>query len=89
MNDKIEISNAGQPQETNRLLFGIETLIEKSSRNIAVYLNAEISCLYWAIGNHIITEIQYETYSQHGQQILATLSQRLSEKFGKGYTYLL
>jgi predicted nuclease of restriction endonuclease-like (RecB) superfamily len=31
--------------------------------------------------------MQYETYSQHGQQILATLSQRLTEMFGKGYTY--
>ncbi|KAA6320540.1 hypothetical protein EZS27_029699, partial [termite gut metagenome] len=27
------------------------------------------------------------TYSQHGQQILATVSQQLTEKFGKGYTY--
>jgi len=40
-----------------------------------------------SIGNYIVTEIQYETYSQNGQQILATLSQRLTEKFGKGYTY--
>ncbi|KAA6309811.1 hypothetical protein EZS27_038768, partial [termite gut metagenome] len=31
--------------------------------------------------------MQYETYSQHGQQILATVSQQLTEKFGKGYTY--
>ena len=87
MNDKIEMSNAEQIPETNRLLIGIETLIEKAGRNVAVYLNAEISRLYWAIGNHIISEMQYETYSQHGQQILATLSQRLTEKFGKGYTY--
>lgn len=87
MNNKIEKSNAWQAPETNRLLLGIETLIEKSGRCIAVYLNTEISRLYWAIGNYIVTEIQYETYSQHGQQILATLSQKLTEKFGKGYTY--
>jgi predicted nuclease of restriction endonuclease-like (RecB) superfamily len=72
---------------SNQLLLGIETLIEQTGRNVAVYLNTEISRLYWAIGNHIITEMQHETYSQHGQQILATLSQRLTEKFGKGYTY--
>ena len=87
MNGEIEISNAEQIPETNRLLIGIETLIEKAGRNAAVYLNAEISRLYWAIGNHIVSEMQYETYSQHGQQILATLSQTLTEKFGKGYTY--
>jgi hypothetical protein len=31
MNDKIEISNAGQTPEANRLLLGIETLIEKQA----------------------------------------------------------
>ena len=87
MNDKIEMSNIEQIPETNHLLLGIETIIEKAGRNIAIYLNTEISRLYWSIGNYIITEIQYETYSQNGQQILATLSQRLTEKFGKGYTY--
>ncbi|KAA6340341.1 hypothetical protein EZS27_011791 [termite gut metagenome] len=73
--------------KSNQLLLGIENLIEQKGRNVAVYLNAEISRLYWSIGNYIVTEMQYETYSQHGQQILATLSQQLTEKFGKGYTY--
>ena len=72
---------------SNHLLSGIEKLTEQTGRNVAVYLNTKISRLYWAIGNHIVTEMQYETYSQHGQQILATLSQTLTEKFGKGYTY--
>ena len=74
-------------ENTDRLLFGIERLIEQTGKNVAVYLNTAISRLYWSIGNHIVTELQYETYSEYGQQILATLSQRLSEKFGKGYSY--
>jgi hypothetical protein len=44
---------------SNRLLFGIESLIEQTSRNVAVHLNTEISRLYWSIGNYIVTEIQY------------------------------
>jgi predicted nuclease of restriction endonuclease-like (RecB) superfamily len=72
---------------SNQLLFGIEQLIKRTGRNVAVYLNTEISRLYWSIGNHIITEMQYETYSQNGQQILATLSRTLTEKFGKGYSH--
>lgn len=87
MNDNIEIPNEEKMPDTNRLLLGVETLIQKAGKNIAVYLNAEINHLYWAIGNYIVTEMQYETYSQHGRQILATLSQRLTEKFGKGYSY--
>ena len=74
-------------ENSNCLLLGIERLIEQTGRNVAIYLNTTISCLYWSIGNYIVTEIRHETYSEYGQQILATLSQRLSEKFGKGYSY--
>ncbi|MDR3226441.1 MAG: DUF1016 N-terminal domain-containing protein, partial [Prevotellaceae bacterium] len=63
---------------SNRLLLGIERLIEQTGKNVAVYLNATISRLYWSIGNYIVTDMQYETYSEYGQQILATLSQTLS-----------
>jgi hypothetical protein len=73
--------------KSTQLLLGIERLIEQTGRDIAVYLITQISRLYWTIGNYIIVELQYENYSQHGQQILATLSQQLTEKFGKGYTY--
>ncbi|MDR2206687.1 MAG: PDDEXK nuclease domain-containing protein [Flavobacteriaceae bacterium] len=72
---------------SNQLLSGIAQLIERTGRNAAVYLNTEISRLYWSIGNHIITEMKYETYAQYGQQILATLSQTLIEKYGRGYTH--
>lgn len=65
----------------------IEQLIEQKGRHLAQYLNTEISRLYWSIGNYIITKVEYQTYSQYGQQIIATLSQQLTEKFGKGYSY--
>jgi predicted nuclease of restriction endonuclease-like (RecB) superfamily len=74
-------------ENSEQLLVGIEQLIEQTGRQVAVYLNTTISRLYWAIGNYILSEIQYETYSDYGQQIIATLSQRLTEKFGKGYSY--
>ncbi len=87
MNDKIEISSIGETPNSSHLLSGIESIIENANQNIAIYLNTEISRLYWSIGNYIVNEIQYETYSKQGRQILATLSQRLTEKFGKGYSY--
>ena len=72
---------------STQLLLGIEKLIEQTGREVAVYLNLEISRLYWTIGNYIVSKMSYETYAQYGQQILATLSQTLTEKFGKGYSY--
>jgi len=74
-------------ENSNRLLIGIERLVEQTGKNVAVYLNTKISRLYWAIGNYIVNEMQYEYYSHNGQQILATLSRTLTERFGKGYTY--
>ena len=71
----------------NRLLPEIILLIEQKGKHLARFLNTEISCLYWSIGHHIITKVEYQTYSQYGQQIVVTLSQQLTAKFGKGYTY--
>lgn len=65
----------------------IEHIIEKSARKVAVFLNAEITQLYWNIGNYILHEMAYDPYSQYGKNILATLSQKLTQKFGKGYSY--
>lgn len=80
-----------KPQATEdtsaQLLLGIESLINQTGRNVALYLNAKISFLYWSIGHYIIAEMKHEAYSRQGQQILATLSRRLTENFGKGYTY--
>jgi hypothetical protein len=80
-------SSTNITESSNRLLQGIETLIEHTGRQVAVYLNSTISCLYWSIGNYIAKEIGYETYSDYGRKIFATLSRKLSEKYGKGYTY--
>jgi predicted nuclease of restriction endonuclease-like (RecB) superfamily len=84
--DEIDKETVYINENSNRLLPGIERLIEQTGKNVAVYLNKTISRLYWSIGNYIITEMQYEYYSRNGQQILATLSRTLTEKFGKGYT---
>ncbi len=75
-------------QDSSKVLYSkIEELIKQKGRHIAKYLNVEISQLYWSIGNFIISEIYYQTYSQYGQQIIATLSQQLTKSFGKGYSY--
>lgn len=39
------------------------------------------------MGNCIINDMEYQAYSAYGQKILATLSQRLMARYGKGYTY--
>ena len=79
--DKAVKAAGGINGNADHLLQGIERLIEQAGKNVAVYLNTAVCRLYWSIGNHIIAELRYETYSEYGQQILATLSQRLTGKY--------
>ena len=39
------------------------------------------------IGRYINDDMGYKQYSAYGSKILATLSQRLTARYGKGYTY--
>lgn len=72
---------------SNHLLNGISNIINVTRSRVAVYVNSQASMMFWHIGKFIITELNYETYSAYGDKILATLSQRLTEKYGKGYSY--
>ena len=42
---------------------------------------------FWNVGKYIIDDMDYQTYSAYGKKILATLSQRLTARYGKGFTY--
>ncbi len=73
-------------QTSNRLLEGITQLITIARQKVAVSLNVETTVLYWSIGDYINTELKAKDTSSYGKQILATLSQDLTKKFGKGYS---
>ena len=74
-------------QVNNHLFNGISNIINVTRSRVAIYVNSQASMMFWHIGEFIINELNYETYSAYGDKILATLSQRLTEKYGKGYSY--
>ena len=43
--------------------------------------------MFWHIGRYINEDMGYKQYSAYGSKILATLSQRLMARYGKGFTY--
>ena len=69
----------------NPLFSKIATLIQESKQRVAISINSELTMLYWNIGNHIKTEILNNRKADYGQKILVTLSQQLTENFGKGW----
>lgn len=72
---------------SDHLFNGISNIINVTRSRVALYVNSQASMMFWHIGEFIIKELNYETYSAYGDKILATLSQRLTEKYGKGYSY--
>jgi predicted nuclease of restriction endonuclease-like (RecB) superfamily len=72
---------------TNHLVEKIINLVYATRSKAAIYLNAETTLLYWSIGNYINIELKQKNQIQYGKQILVTLSQELTKKLGKGFSY--
>lgn len=73
--------------EANNLYASIKQLVDRSRTSVAVSVNSALCLLNYSIGKHITQVIGYKTYDKYGKSILATLSQRLTSEFGRGYTY--
>jgi len=83
-----EIIDIGKIDQVSDHLFeGVTEIIDDARTKVAVYVNAHASMTFWNVGKYIIDDLEYQTYSAYGQKILATLSQRLTNRYGKGYTY--
>lgn len=67
------------------LIGEIKSLIDQSRRNVAMTVNAEITLLYWYIGNRINTEVLKNERAEYGKEIIATLSKALTLEFGNGW----
>lgn len=67
------------------LIFDIRQLIESAKRRVAVTVNAELTMLYWRIGQRIHKEMLKGKRAEYGEEILPTLSAKLVPLYGKGF----
>ena len=73
---------------TNNSLFEqIKNLIEQTKNNVAVAVNSSMTMMYWHIGKLINDEILQNKRAEYGKEIVATVSQQLTNQYGKGYSY--
>jgi hypothetical protein len=84
---EIALNNSDLSQISNPLIEKIITLVENTRNKVAVYLNSETTIMYWFIGYYIHSELKQKDKIKYGKQILATLSQQLTQKLGKGFSY--
>lgn len=72
--------------DVNDKLFGeIRQLIDESRQRAAVAVNAELTVLYWQIGNRIQTEILGGKRADYGKRVIEDLATQLTAEFGKGW----
>lgn len=72
--------------DTETLYTDISQLIDNSKQRLAMAVNSELPMLYWLIGSHTNTFILQGERAAYGQKIILTLSNRLVQKYGKGWS---
>jgi len=75
------------PAKCTGLLSDIRKLIEESRQAVATTVNVGMTLLYWRVGKRINEETLKGKRADYGKQILATLSQELSQDYGNGFSY--
>ncbi|MGL5578671.1 MAG: PDDEXK nuclease domain-containing protein, partial [Fusobacteriaceae bacterium] len=64
----------------------IVKLIEVSKSNTLKAINSELIILYWKLGEYIQKEIIDKSNKIYGENIIAEISKRLTEQYGKGFS---
>jgi hypothetical protein len=75
-----------EPVTTEELFSEVKTLIDTAKQRVATTVNAELTLLYWQIGHRIYTQILNQDRATYGKQIISTLSQQLTQTYGKGWS---
>jgi hypothetical protein len=73
------------PKIKNDLIEDLRQIIEKTRQSIAKTINANLTILYWHVGNRIRREILEEERAEYGKKIIANVSKQLASDYGNGF----
>ena len=62
----------------------LRALIASSRQRLAGAVNAELTRLYWSVGERMRTEVLGGTRAEYGARLLDQLGQQLANEFGRG-----
>lgn len=68
------------------LLTELRQLIDSARRRVAVAVNAELTLLYWHVGERIHREILGGQRAGYGDEVVAALARQLSAEYGRGWS---
>ena len=68
------------------LVDDLRQIINEARNRVAVNVNAELTLMYWHIGERINREVLGNERAEYGKQIVAAVSRQLQDEFGaKGF----
>lgn len=73
--------------ESQNLYADVCHIIDETRTRVAVYVNAEVCMTNWQVGKRIKEDVLYNKRAEYGKQVLKNLSARLTERYGKGWSY--
>ena len=71
---------------SGKLLNDLRTLINDARQDVARFVNSALVMLYWKVGQRIRKDILKEKRASYGEQIFSTLSRKLVDEFGNGFS---
>lgn len=75
-----------QPMNSADLLIDIRQLIDSARQRVALAVNAELTLLYWQVGQRIQVEVLQGERAAYGLAVVKTLASRLMAEYGKGWS---
>ena len=78
-------ASVSAPAAPHALLGDIRALIEASRQRVASAVNAELTLLFWRIGQRIHTEVLAGQRAGYGDEILPTLAAQLVRDYGRSF----
>ena len=76
----------GESATDSSLFDRLSVLVETTRATVAVQTDAALTLMNWEIGRLIAVEVLQRERAGYAQQIVATLSQQLTQRFGRGFT---
>ena len=75
---------------TDSMMNEIRELLLNARQRVAVQVNTELLSTYWNVGKIIVEhEQENKDRADYGKQTLKELSKKLTDEFGKGFSFLI
>ena len=81
----VETTRQLVPAPADSLHAELRALIASSRQRLAGAVNAELTRLYWAVGQRLRTEVLGDARAGYGAKLLDQLGQQLANEFGRGF----